>query len=127
MLIVGCAQRVPIEGSRCSAEHVCPKGFVCKSGYCKPLAIPRFCGDDADCPGAVSNLNTRYCVKCLRDADCPSGVCALAENFCVPCLADRHCVTGVCDEASRQCRSCTGDIQCHGGVCGADGVCVEGP
>jgi hypothetical protein len=124
---VGCAERVPIEGSRCSPEHVCPKGYVCKAGFCKPLAIPKFCASDEDCLGGVCNPETRFCVKCLVNADCPSGVCAPVENFCVPCLADRDCVTGVCDVASRQCRSCTADIQCHGGVCGPDGICVWAP
>ena len=108
-----------------------------------PVDAPFRCALDGDCAGraegAVCEVATGRCVRCLATADtCPAGqFCLSGSNTCAPgCRNDEGCAAGAtdagtssgrrCDVATRACVECLADDHCPSGTLCVGNLCVMG-
>jgi len=106
--------------SPCSGgEFVCPKGQLCKDGWC----IPDPC-DPADCDDQGGICRAGACINPCQDTQCSGKYEQCVKGACVdmscyspsnPCPAGQICLQGVCS-----------DNPCHNVTCGADEFCSGG-
>ncbi|MDP3219269.1 MAG: hypothetical protein Q8S73_34540 [Deltaproteobacteria bacterium] len=108
-----------------------------------PSDVPFACARDADCAGraegAVCEVATGRCVRCLPAADtCPAGqFCVAGTNTCAPgSRNDEGCAAGAtdagaaparrCDVLTRACVECVTDDHCPPGNLCVGSLCVTG-
>lgn len=118
LLALGCAEAAPVEGTRCSAERVCPKGYGCVGGECRalPEGLTVRCGPGNPCPVGVCLRDAGFCVQCTDDEHCPNSSC-LPDALVCGCSERDHCRTRRCNTALQLCVGCLSDAQCPGGRC----------
>lgn len=111
-----CAEHLPIEGARCSADRPCPKGYSCTGGGCVKLlgTPPARCERDEDCVIGVCLEDAGFCVQCASDADCAIGSCLTDSGlYQCGCEGPEQCATGRCNAATHACVPCFHDRQCR--------------
>jgi hypothetical protein len=134
LFVLGCTKPNPnvccTDAADCSAKgipvgSICDEGLVCRGNQC----ISQPCGGASDCDAAAPYCVAELCAEqCNDDTQCPGAMQDSSSIYCVAggcatCRTSADCSASapVCDGG--ECRSCTAHTECDSQIC-RSGQCV---